>query len=104
MYGMRYDVQRHWSSLWSVLVSLVLYAFACFCKVFLAIFQAKNVQYSHYVSAFLTSLVLTGADILFIRLTVANHIFVAVFVGSLANAVAVVSAIKLYNRIRGIKP
>lgn len=81
-------------------MSMLLYALACFAKVFLAVFQAKNVQYSKYASMFVTSLLLTGADIFYIRLSVSGHIVAAVMVGSFANASAVVSAVYFFNRLR----
>jgi hypothetical protein len=82
-------------------MSVALYALACFLKVFLAIFQSKNVQYTHYISAFLTSLLITFADVIYIRLAVSSHIMEAVLVGSIANAFAVVFAMKFYATLRG---
>ena len=81
-------------------MSLILYAAACFGKVFLAVFQQKNVQYSRYFSMFATSLVLTGVDIMYIRLSVNGHIAAALIVGSLSNACAVVAAVGTFNAIR----
>jgi len=82
-------------------MSATIYALACFVKVFLSIFQAKNVQHSLYVSAFLTSLIMSGVDIIYIRLAVHNELLLALLIGSIANAVAVIMALKLFHKIRG---
>ena len=82
-------------------MSLLLFSAACFAKVFLAIVQAKNVQYALYASAFVTSLVMTGADILYIRLAVDGSVVPALIVGMISNACAVVSALYFFKRLRG---
>lgn len=77
------------------------FALACFTKVFLAIIQAKNVQHTLYVSAFVTSLVMTGVDIVYIRLAVAGDLLAALIVGGISNACAVVSALYVFKKLRG---
>lgn len=82
------------------ILSLVIFGAACFAKVFLAIIQAKNVQHSLYVAAFLTSLLMSAADILYIRLVVSHQILLAFIVGALSNATAVICALYVFRRVR----
>jgi len=81
-------------------MSVTIYALACFIKVFLAIIQSKNVQHTFYVSAFFTSILMSMVDIIYIRLAVQNELLLALIIGSVANAVAVVLGLKMFHKFR----
>lgn len=81
------------------MISSALFSAACFGKVFLAIFQQKNVQHNRYAIAFLTSVMLTFADVAFVRLATTEHLLLALGVGALSNGSAVIAAMWFHKRV-----
>lgn len=70
-------------------------------KVFLAGIQSKNVQHSRYVLALFTSLALSCADVIVVKLIVESSSTIAFAMCSIGNAAEITLAIIVHDRLMG---
>lgn len=72
---------------------------ACFCKVFLAGLQTKNVQHNRYLLVIVTSVLMSVADLTLIKLASSSGWLVALTSAIIGNSSGMVVSMLVYNKL-----